>query len=92
MLFRVLRYAARLTEKAGSMTKIQIELPDLTAIAAREAGLLTSAALDRLLTDALRRHGRSIMSQMAQVMVSRGLFQHILNAIAALRPLPPARC
>jgi hypothetical protein len=25
-------------------------------------------------------------------MVSRGLFQHILDAIAALRPLPPARC
>ena len=28
----------------------------------------------------------------AEVMVSRGLFQHILDAIAALRPLPPARC
>jgi hypothetical protein len=37
------------------MTKIQIELPDLTAKAAREAGLLTSQALDRLLTEALRR-------------------------------------
>jgi hypothetical protein len=41
--------------EAGSMTKIQIELPDLTAKAAREAGLLTSQALDRLLTEALRR-------------------------------------
>jgi hypothetical protein len=29
---------------------------------------------------------------MAEVMVSRGLFQHILDAIVALRPLPPARC
>ena len=38
------------------------------------------------------RHGRSITFQMAEVMVSRGLFQHILGAIAALRPLPPARC
>ena len=38
------------------------------------------------------RHGRSITFQMAEVMVSRGLFQHILDAIAALRPLPPARC
>jgi predicted N-formylglutamate amidohydrolase len=37
------------------MTKIQIELPDATAKAARDAGLLTSQALDRLLTDALRR-------------------------------------
>jgi hypothetical protein len=37
------------------MTKVQIELPDATAEAARDAGLLTSASLDRLLTDAIRR-------------------------------------
>jgi len=37
------------------------------------------------------RHGRSITFQMAEVMVSRGLFQQILDAIAALRPLTPAR-
>jgi hypothetical protein len=37
------------------MTKIQIELPDSTAKAAKEAGLLTPVALDRLLTDAIRR-------------------------------------
>ena len=37
------------------MTKIQIELPEATATAAREAGLLTPEALERLLTDALRR-------------------------------------
>ena len=37
------------------MTKIQIELPEATAQAAREAGLLTPQALDRLLNDALRR-------------------------------------
>jgi hypothetical protein len=37
------------------MTKIQIELPDQTATAAGKAGLLTSEALDRLLTEALRR-------------------------------------
>jgi len=37
------------------MTMIQIELPDATAKAAREAGLLTPQALDRLLTDALKR-------------------------------------
>ena len=38
------------------------------------------------------RHGRSITFQMAEVMVSRGLFQQILDAITALRPSPPARC
>ena len=37
------------------MTTIQIELPDARARAAREAGLLTPQALDRLLTDALKR-------------------------------------
>jgi hypothetical protein len=38
------------------------------------------------------RHGRSVIFQMAEVMVPRNLFQQILTAIAALRPLPPARC
>jgi hypothetical protein len=38
------------------------------------------------------RHGRAIVFQMAEVMVPRDLFQKILAAIAALRPLPPARC
>jgi hypothetical protein len=39
------------------MTTIQIELPDATAQAARDAGLLTTPALERLLNDALRRKG-----------------------------------
>ena len=38
------------------------------------------------------RHGRSITFQMAEVMVPRALFQKILAAIAALRPLPSAQC
>jgi DNA-binding TFAR19-related protein (PDSD5 family) len=37
------------------MTTLQIELPDTTVNAARAAGLLTPQALDRLLTQALRR-------------------------------------
>jgi hypothetical protein len=37
------------------MTKVQIELSDATARAAREAGLLTSEALERLLMDAIKR-------------------------------------
>jgi hypothetical protein len=37
------------------MTTIQIELPEATVQAAREAGLLTPRALERLLNEALRR-------------------------------------
>jgi hypothetical protein len=37
------------------MTTIEIELPNATAQAARAAALLTPQALDRLLTDALKR-------------------------------------
>jgi hypothetical protein len=41
------------------MTKIQIELRAATAKAARDAGLLTSQALERLLTEAIRRRKAS---------------------------------
>lgn len=37
------------------MTKIQIELPDATAKAAREAGLLSPRILGRLITEAVKR-------------------------------------
>jgi hypothetical protein len=37
------------------MAKIEIELPEAMATAARDAGLLTSNAIERLLTDAIRR-------------------------------------
>lgn len=37
------------------MTTVQIDLPDKTAQAARDAGLLTPQAMDRMLTDALKR-------------------------------------
>jgi hypothetical protein len=37
------------------MTTIQIDLPDATVQAARDAGLLTAQALDGLLKDAIRR-------------------------------------
>jgi hypothetical protein len=37
------------------MTTIQIELPEATVQAPREAGLLTSEALERLLDEAIRR-------------------------------------
>jgi hypothetical protein len=38
------------------------------------------------------RHSRSVIFQMAEVAVPRALFRTILGAIAALRPLAPARC
>jgi len=38
------------------------------------------------------RHGRTVTFQLAEVMISRGLFQHILGAITALRPPSPAQC
>lgn len=41
--------------KTRIMTRIQIDLPEATARAAREAGLLTPEALAGLLNDALRR-------------------------------------
>src|SRR4030067_1066953 len=46
------------------MTTIQIELPEATALAARDAGLLTPQALERLINDALRRKqaGGSLLS------------------------------
>jgi hypothetical protein len=38
------------------------------------------------------RHGRSVIFQMAEVMVPRGLFSKILSSITALRTPPPFRC
>jgi hypothetical protein len=44
------------------MTMIQIDLPEATAKAARDAGLLTPAALDQLLNKAIRRQaGRRLL-------------------------------
>ncbi|MGH7058772.1 MAG: hypothetical protein ACREFH_00170 [Stellaceae bacterium] len=37
------------------MTRVEIELSDATATAAREAGLLTPPAIERLLADAIKR-------------------------------------
>lgn len=50
------------------MTRIQIDLPDETARAAREAGLLTSESLDRLITEAIRR--RQAAERLAEVAAS----------------------
>ncbi len=51
------------------MTMIQIDLPEATAKAAREEGLLTPAALEQLLVEAIRRRqaGRSLLGLARQV-------------------------
>ena len=51
------------------MTKIQIELPEATAKAASEAGLLTSQAIERMLTDAMRRQqtGQHLLSAVSRI-------------------------
>jgi len=56
------------------MTKVQIELSDATARAAREAGLLTSEALERLLTDAIgRRRAADALLAIAQRVAKAGI-------------------
>ncbi len=64
------------------------------ALPAEVAQWSLSTLRDRLVKIGAKivRHGRSITFQMADVMVPHALFQKILAAIAALRPLPPARC
>ena len=71
-----------------------MEIPARMALPAEVAQWSLSTLRDRLVKIGAKiiRHGRSITFQMAEVMVPRALFQKILAAIAALRPLPPARC
>jgi hypothetical protein len=38
------------------------------------------------------RHGRSVILQMVEIAVPRGLFRQVLSAISALRSSPPAPC
>jgi hypothetical protein len=66
------------------VTKIQIELPEATAKAARDAGLLTSQALDRLLTDAIkRRHAADALLSIADRVVEAGIPQMSMEEIDA---------
>ncbi len=72
------------------MTTIQIELPDATAQAARAAGLLTPQALDRLLTDALKRLDLadsllSIADRVAGVGIQPMLMEEINAEVKAAR-------
>jgi len=56
------------------MTTIEIDLPEATAKAARDAGLLTSQALDRLLIDAIRRqHAADALLAIADQVADAGV-------------------
>ena len=72
------------------MTTIQIELPDATAQAARAAGLLTPQALDRLLTEALKRQEAadsllSIADRVAQAGIEPMSMEDINREVKAAR-------
>jgi hypothetical protein len=72
------------------LTKVQIELPDATARAAREAGLLTSEALERLLTDAIRRRKAAdallaIAGRVAEASIEPMTMEEIDREVTAVR-------
>jgi hypothetical protein len=63
------------------MTTIEIELPEATAKAAREAGLLTPAALDRLLRDAIRREALGRFLDVAKKIHEAGIEEMTMDEI-----------
>ena len=66
------------------MTKIQIELPDDTAKAAREAGLLTPDALGRLIRDAVsRRQAAETLLSVADRIAEAGIEPMSMDDITA---------
>ena len=73
------------------MTKVQIELSEATACAAREAGLLTSEALERLLTDAISRRQAAdallaIVDRVAEAGIEPMSMEEIDREVKAVRP------
>jgi len=66
------------------MTMIQLDLPEATAKAARDAGLLTPAALNRLLTEAIRRRqaADSLLS-LADLVAAAGIAEMPMDEINA---------
>jgi len=59
--------------KEGLMTVIEIELPEETAAAARAAGLLTPAALESLLKEAIRRQAGERLLELAREVQAAGV-------------------
>ena len=66
------------------MTTVQVELPDITAQAARAAGLLTPQALERLLNEALRkREAANSLLSIAQRVEAAGIAPMSMQEINA---------
>jgi len=65
------------------MTMIQIDLPEATAKAARDAGLLTPAALERLLTEAIRRQAADSFLSLADQVAAAGIPEMSMEEINA---------
>ena len=66
------------------MTRVQIDLPDATARAAKAAGLLMPQALDRLLSSALRRQqAAGYLSTVADEVASAGIAEMSMEEINA---------
>lgn len=76
----------RTLAKGGALrvTKIELELPDATVEAARDAGLLTPQALELLLKDATeRRRAADAPSSVAGRVASAGIEPMSMEEIAA---------
>ncbi len=72
------------------MTTVEIELPEATAQAAKAAGLLTPQALDRLLSNALRKREavqslRSIADDVAAAGITPMTMEEIDTEVKAVR-------
>jgi hypothetical protein len=63
------------------MTMIQIDLPEATAKAARDAGLLTPAALEQLITDAIRRQAGRRLLEVAKKIHEAGIEEMSMDEI-----------
>lgn len=73
------------------MARIQIDLPDATAQAARDAGLLTPEALLRLLSDALRRRqAADALLSVADRVAAAGIPPMTMNSLSPA-PTPAPR-
>ena len=78
------------------MTTVEIELPEATAQAAKAAGLLTPQALDRLLSNALRKREavqslRSIAGDVAAAGIAPMTMEEIDTEVKAVRAERRAR-
>ena len=72
------------------MTTVEIELPEATAQAAKAAGLLTPQALDRLLSNALRKREavqslRSVADDVAAAGIAPMTMEEIDAEVKAVR-------